>query len=171
MLRAINSTEFNTLWSGSALKKLFFDCFNIFVFLALIRTMYLFSSSDPSATSCNNASKAPENIEPPCEFCGHVGIHEVKCYDEKKKTKLPLNKRLDKNSRLKNFQHEHYARKRTTKGKIDAKGYQRDVKEHFVFGQNVTKSLPSEIADALFKRDANKYYNLQFPGNLTKVRN
>ena len=93
----------------------------------------------------------------------------MKCYDEKKKSKLPLNKRLDKNSRLKNFQHEHYARKRTKKGKIDAKGFQRDVKEHFVFGQNVTKSKPSEIADALFKRDANKYYKLQFAGNLTKV--
>ena len=133
--------------------------------------MYFFVFSDQSATSCSNASKALENIEPQsdCEFCGHVGIHEVKCYDEKKKTKLPLNKRLDKNSRLKNFQHEHYARKRTTKGKIDAKGYQRDVKEHFVFGQNVTKSLPSEIADALFKRDANKFYNLHIPGNLMNV--
>ena len=94
----------------------------------------------------------------------------MKCYDEKKKTKLPLNKRLDKNSRLKNFQHEHYARKRTTKGKIDAKGYQRDVKEHFVFGQNVTKMLPSEIADTLLKRDANKFYNLQFPGNLKSMK-
>ena len=129
--------------------------------------MYFFISSDQSTTSSSNASKAPENIEPQsdCEFCGHVGIHEVKCYDEKRKTKVPLNKRLDKNSRLKNFQHEHYARKRTKKGKIDAKGFQRDVKEHFVFGQNVTKLLPSEIAVALLKRDANKYYNLQFPGN------
>ena len=127
--------------------------------------VFFFISSEQSSS---NASK---EIEPQsdCEFCGHVGIHEVKCYDEKKKSKLPLNKRLDKNSRLKSFQHEHYARKRTTKGKIDAKGYQRDVKEHFVFGQNVTKSKPSEIADALFKRDANKYYNLQFPGNFTKV--
>ena len=105
-----------------------------------------------------------------CEFCGHVGIHELKCYDEKRKTNLSLDKRLDKNNRLKNFQHEHYARKRTKKGKIDAKGYQRDVKEHFVFGQNVTKSLPSEIAGALLKRDANKFYNLQFPGNLKTVR-
>ena len=104
-----------------------------------------------------------------CEFCGHVGLHELKCYDEKRKTNVPLNKRLDKNNRLKNFQHESYAKKRTKKGKTDNKGFQRDVKEHFVFGQNVTKSVPSEIADALFKRDANKYYNLQFPGNLTKV--
>ena len=95
----------------------------------------------------------------------------MKCYDEKRKTKVPLNKRLDKNSRLKNFQHEHYAIKKTKKGKIDNKGYQRDVKEHFVFGQNVTKSLPSEIADALLKRDANKFYNLQFPGNLKRIRN
>ena len=90
----------------------------------------------------------------------------MKCYDDKRKTNLSLNKRLDKNNRLKNFQHEHYARKRTKKGKTDAKGFQRDVKEHFVFGQNVTKLLPSEIADALLKRDANKFYNLQFPGNL-----
>ena len=130
--------------------------------------MYFFISSDQSATSCSNASKAPENIEPQsdCEFCGHVGIHEVKCYDEKRKTKVPLNTRLDKNSQLKTFQHKHYARKRTKKGKIDAKGFPRDVKEHFVFGQNVTKSLPSQIADALLKRDANKFYNLEFPGNL-----
>ena len=136
-----------------------------------VNTIYYLYYSDETPTSSGKASKIQENIEPQsdCEFCGHVGIHEVKCYDEKKKTKLPLNKRLDKNSRLKNFQHEHYARKRTTKGKIDAKGYQRDVKEHFVFGQNVTKSKPSEIADALFKRDANKYYKLQFPGNFTKV--
>ena len=132
--------------------------------------MYFLNSlySDETPKNFGFASNVQENIEPQseCEFCGHVGIHELQPNDEKRKTKLPLNKRLDKNSRLKNFQHEHYARKRTTKGKIDAKGYQRDVKEHFVFGQNVTKSKPSEIADALFKRDANKYYNLQFPGNL-----
>ena len=116
-----------------------------------IRPIFFFISSDQSTTSSSNASKAQEEIEPQsdCEFCGHVGIHEVKCYDDKRKTNLSLNKRLDKNNRLKNFQHEHYARKRTKKGKTDAKGYQRDVKEHFVFGQNVTKSLPSEIADAL----------------------
>ena len=96
-----------------------------------------------------------------CEFCCHVGIHELICKDDKRKTNLSLDKRLDKNNRLKNFQHEHYARKRTKKGKIDAKGFQRDVKEHFVFGQNVTKFLPSEIADTLLKRDANKFYNLQ----------
>ena len=138
-----------------------FDCF----YICIPRPIFFFISSDQSSS---NASKAQEEIEPQsdCEFCAHVGIHEVKCYDEKKKSKLPLNKRLDKNSRLKNFQHEHYARKRTKKGKIDAKGFQRDVKEHFVFGQNVTKSLPSEIADALLKRDANKFYNLQFPGHL-----
>ena len=82
---------------------------------------------------------------------------------------MPLNKRLDKNNRLKNFQHESYAKKRTKKGQKDAKGFERDVKEHFVFGQNVTKLLPSEIADALLKRDANKFYNLQFPGNLKTV--
>ena len=129
---------------------------------------------------CNLMMKNPTRIfrdfrlklgQSGCEFCGHVGIHELKCYNEKRKTNVSLNKRLDKNNRLKNFQHEHYARKRTKKGKIDAKGFPRDVKEHFVFGQNVTKSLPSEIADALFKRDANKYYNLQFPGNLTKIWN
>ena len=137
-----------------------------FVSLASIRSIYFFISSDQSTTS--NPSKAPENIElqSDCEFCGHVGIHEVRCYNEKRKTKVSLNKRLNKNSRLKNFQHQHYARKRTKKGEIDAKGFQRDVKEHFVFGQNVTKLLPSEIADALLKSDANKYYNLQFPGNL-----
>ena len=82
---------------------------------------------------------------------------------------MPLNKRLDKNNRLKKFQHEAYARKRTKKGKVDTKGYQRYIEEHFVFGQNVTKSLPSEIADALLKRDANKFYNLQFPGNFKRV--
>ena len=104
-----------------------------------------------------------------CEFCGHVGLHELKCYDEKRKTNLSLDKRLDKNNRLKNFQHEHYARKRTKKGKIDTKGFQRDVKEHFVFGQNVSELLPSKIANVLLKRDANKFYNLQFPGNLKIV--
>ena len=130
----------------------------------------IYHSSDPTPTSCK-AQKAQEKCESQsgCEFCGHVGIHELKCYDDKRKTNLSLDKRLDKNNRLKNFQHEHYARKRTKKGKIDAKGYQRDVKEHFVFGQNVTKSLPSEIAGALLKRDANRFYNLQFPGNLKRV--
>jgi hypothetical protein len=136
--------------------------------------MYFLNSlySDETPKNFGFASNVQENIEPQseCEFCGHVGIHELQPNDEKRKTKLPLNKRLDKNSRLKNFQHEHYARKRTKKGKIDAKGYQRDVKEYFVFGQNVTKSLPSEIADALFKRDANKYYNLHIPGNLMNVQ-
>ena len=119
--------------------------------------------SDQTATSSGNASKAQEKIESQsgCEFCGHVGIHELKCSDKKRKTNVPLNKRLDKNSRLKNFQHESYAKKRTKKGKTDNKGFQRDVKEHFVFGQNVTKYLPSEIADTLLKRDANKFYNLQ----------
>ena len=128
--------------------------------------------SDQIPTNSGAVSNAQEKneLQPGCEFCGHVGIHELKCYDEKRKTNLSLDKRLDKNNRLKNFQHEHYARKRTKKGKIDAKGYQRDVKEHFVFGQNVTKSLPSEIAGALLKRDANKFYNLQFPGNLKTVR-
>ena len=104
-----------------------------------------------------------------CEFCGHVGLHELKCYDEKRKTNLSLDKRLDKNNRLKNFQYEHYARKRTKKGKIYTKGFQRDVKEHFVFGQNVSELLPSKIANVLLKRDANKFYNLQFPGNLKIV--
>ena len=128
--------------------------------------------SDPTPTISVNASKAQEKTEAQsgCEFCGHVGIHELKCYDDKRKTNLPLDKRLDKNSRLKNFQHEAYAKKRTKKGNTDSKGFQRDVKEHFVFGQNVTKSLPSEIADALLKRDANKFYNLQFPGNLKSTK-
>ena len=57
----------------------------------------------------------------------------------------------------------------TKKGNTDVKGFQRDVKEYFVFGQNVTKLLPSEIADALLKRDANKFYNLQFLGNLKRA--
>ena len=123
-------------------------------------------------TNFGNASKVQEKIEPQsgCEFCGHVGIHELKCYDEKRKTNVPLNKRLDKNSRLKNFQHESYTKKRTKAGKTDSKGFQRDVKEHFVFGQNVTKMLPSEIADTLLKRDANKFYNLQFSGNLKSMK-
>ena len=103
-----------------------------------------------------------------CEFCGHVGIHELKCHDDKRKTKDPLDKRLDKNKGLKKFQHESYARKRKTKGEVDSKGYQRYTTEHFVFGQNVTEELPSKIANALLKRDANKFYNLQFPGNLKK---
>merc|ERR1712086_980549 len=43
-----------------------------------------------STTSSSNASRAPENIEPQsdCEFCGHVGIHELKCDDEKRKTNV-----------------------------------------------------------------------------------
>ena len=147
-----------------------FYCFHICIPLKF-RPIFFFTSSDQGTTSSSNTSKAKEEIEPQseCEFCGHVGIHEVKCYDDKRKTNLSLNKRLDKNNRLKNFQHEHYARKRTKKGTIDTKGFQRYIKEHFVFGQNVTKSLPSEIADALLKRDANKFYNLQFPGNLKVV--
>ena len=91
----------------------------------------------------------------------------MKCYDEKRKTKLPLNKRLDKNNGLKNFQHDAYALRRNRKGNIDNKGYQRYIKEHFVFGQNVTKMLSSEIADAVFQRDAEKFYKLQFPGRKT----
>ena len=61
-----------------------------FVLLASIRSIYFFISSEQSKTSSSSASKAPENIEPQsdCEFCGHVGIHEVKCYDEKKKNKI-----------------------------------------------------------------------------------
>jgi len=82
--------------------------------------------------------------------------------DEKRKTKKLLNKRLDQNVRLKNFQQQEYAKKRFKKGKPDGKGHIKDVKEHFVFGQNVSKSKPSEIADALLKRDAEKFYNLQF---------
>ena len=119
--------------------------------------------SDTTPTISGIASKAQEKTEAQsgCEFCGHVGIHELKCYDVKRKTNVSLDKRLNKNSRLKNFQHESYTTKRTKKGKIDNKGFQRDVKEHFVFGQNVTKHLPSEIADTLLKRDANKFYNLQ----------
>ena len=96
-----------------------------------------------------------------------IGLHELKCFDKKRKTNQPLNKRLDKNVRLKNFQQKEYAKKRFKKGKSDAKGYVKDVKEHYVFGQNVSKSIPSEIADALLKRDAEKFYNLQFPGSYT----
>ena len=104
-----------------------------------------------------------------CEFCGHVGVHEVKCHDKKRKTNVPLNKRLDKNNRLKKFQHENYARKMKKNEEVDTKGYQRYIEEHFVFGQNVTELLPSKIANALLKRDANKFYNLQFPGNLKRI--
>ena len=75
-----------------------------------------------------------------------------------------MDKRLDKNDRLKNFQQQEYAKKRFKKGKPDAKGYTKDVKEHYVFGQNVSKSKPSEIARALLKRDAEKFYQLQYPG-------
>ena len=131
-----------------------------------------FHYSDQIPKNLSFASNVQENIEPQsgCEFCGHVGIHELKCNDEKRKTNVPLSKRLDKNNRLKNFQHESYARKRTKKGKVDAKGNQRYIKEHFVFGQNVTEELPSKIANALLKRDANKFYNLQFPGNLKSTK-
>ena len=82
---------------------------------------------------------------------------------------MPLNERLDKNNRLKKFQHENYARKRKQKGEVDTKGYQRYIEEHFVFGQNVTELVPSKIANALLKRDANKFYSLQFPGNLKRI--
>ena len=88
----------------------------------------------------------------------------MKCLDEKRRTDKSLSKRLDKNIRLKNFQNEHYTQKKFKKGKPNPKGYTKDVKEHFVFGQNVSKSKPSDIADALLKRDAEKFYNLQFPG-------
>ena len=135
---------------------------------------YVFSYyhySDQTPTSSSSASKAQENIEsqPECEFCDHVGIHELKCYEEKRKTNVPLDKRLDKNNRLKKFQHENYARKRKQKGEVDTKGYQRYIEEHFVFGQNVTELVPSKIANALLKRDANKFYNLQYPGNLKRI--
>ena len=100
-----------------------------------------------------------------CDLCGQVGIHELQCLDPKRNPKgKKLDSRLDKNVKLKNFQHQYYARKRTKKGKPNAKGYTRDIKEHFVFGQNVTEMLPSKIAEALFKRDAEKYYDLQFTG-------
>ena len=57
----------------------------------------IYHSSDPTPTS-GKAQKAQEKCESQsgCEFCGHVGIHELKCYDEKRKTNIPLNKRLDK---------------------------------------------------------------------------
>ena len=80
-----------------------------------------------------------------------------------------MGKRLNKNVRLKNFQQQEYAKKRFKEGKADAKGYTRDVKEHYVFGQNVSKSKPSEIADALFKRDAEKFYKLQYPGKSFEI--
>ena len=126
--------------------------------------------SDQTTTSFDSTSKAHEKIESQsdCEFCGHVGIHELKCHDVKRKTKDPLDKRLDKNKGLKKFQHD-YARKRKTKGEVDSKGYQRYITEHFVMGQNVTESLPSKIANLLLERDANKFYNLQFPGNLKRI--
>ena len=105
------------------------------------------------------------SLQQDCDLCGHVGVHEMKLVNEKTKTKKNLEKRLDNNPRLKNFQHEHYARKRLGKKcKPDSKGYAKEMKEHFVFGQNVTEMKPSKIADALFKRDAEKYYNLQFTG-------
>ena len=99
-----------------------------------------------------------------CGLSNDIGLHELKCFDETRKTNQPLDKRLNKNVRLKNFQQQEYAKKRFKEGKPDAKGYTKDVKEHYVFGQNVSKSKPSEIADALLKRDAEKFYNLQFPG-------
>ena len=104
-----------------------------------------------------------------CEFSGHVGVHELKCYDKKRKTNVPLNKRLDKNNRLKKFQHENYARKTKKNEEVDTKGYKRYIEEHFVFGQNVSELVPSKIANALLKRDAKKFYNLQFPGNLKRI--
>ena len=104
-----------------------------------------------------------------CDFCGDVGIHELRCPDKTIKTNKLLDKRLDKNARLKNFQQECYARKKMIKGKPNAKGYTRDTKEHFVFGQNVTEMMPSKIANALFKRDAEKYHNLQFEGKMNDI--
>ena len=139
--------------------------------LQIVNTMYvLFYYSDQNPTSSGSASKAQENIESQsgCEFCEHVGIHELKCDNEKRKTNVPLDKRLDNNKQLKKFQHQSYARKRKKKGKV-VKGYQKDITEHFVFGQNVTELVPSKIANALLKRDANKFYNLQFPGNLKRI--
>ena len=75
----------------------------------------LFYYSNQNPTSSGSASKAQKNIESQsgCEFCEHVGIHELKCDNEKRKTNVPLDKRLDKNKGLKKFQHESYARKRT----------------------------------------------------------
>ena len=58
--------------------------------------------SDQIPTNSGAVSNAQEKneLQPGCEFCGHVGIHELKCYDEKRKTNLSLDKRLDKNNRL-----------------------------------------------------------------------
>merc|ERR1712129_286983 len=66
-------------------------------------------ASDQNPTSSGSASKAQEKIESQsgCEFCEHVGIHELKCNNEKRKTNVPLDKRLDKNKGLKKFQHDN----------------------------------------------------------------
>ena len=105
-----------------------------------------------------------EPPKPDCELCGVVGIHDVSAVDEKRKTKKNLDSRLDKNVPLKNFQHKYYARKSVKEVIKDKKGHDREINQHFVFGQNVSEMKPSKIANALLKRDAEKFYNLQFQG-------
>ena len=100
--------------------------------------------------------------KPDCDFCGEVGIHDFSVDDEKRRTKKKLDARLDKNVPLKNFQHKYYARKSVKEVIKDKKGYDREVIQHFVFGQNVSEMKPSKIANALLKRDAKKFYDLQF---------
>ena len=112
-----------------------------------------------------------------CELCGEVGIHDLSVVDEKQRTEKKLDARLDKNVPLKNFQHKYYARKSVKEVIKDKKGYDREINQHFVFGQNVSEMKPSKIANALLKRDAEKFYNLQgktvikaqFSSNLTLI--
>ena len=125
---------------------------------------YSHFSKEETISESPAGSSDTTKYECKCGLCNDIGLHELKCLDEKRKTNKSLDKRLDKNSRLKNFQQQEYAKKQFKTGKPDAKGYIRDIKEHFVFGQNVSKSMPSEIADALMKRDAEKFYNLKYPG-------
>ena len=105
-----------------------------------------------------------ETPKPDCDLCGEVGIHDVTVVDEKRMTKKKLDLRLDKNVLLKNFQHKHYARKSVKEVIKDKKEHEREINDHFVFGQNVSEMKPSKIANALLKRDAEKFYNLQFQG-------
>ena len=92
--------------------------------------------------------------KPDCDLCGEVGIHDFSVDDEKRRTKKKLDARLDKNVPLKNFQHKYYARKSVKEVIKDKKGYDREVIQHFVFGQNVSEMKPSKIANTLLKRDA-----------------
>ena len=94
-----------------------------------------------------------------CTLCGHVGIYTLKDIEVFSKNDIPLDKRLDKNPRVKRLQMQHYGNLRQRK-EVTKKGFSKTVKEYYVMGQNVTTMSAVESADALLDRDANKFKNL-----------